>query len=179
MEASWTPWEAMAFRMAGSHRRVRRLRSATRLSSATGIGGGSDGSGSISTPFLTVLDDVAYVGDFNSADVETGTVTLNNLKVGDLYQVQVFDDGGFTNEVKGLNTVDLSHTYTVGTFTAVGIGLTTSETFTFDSSINGIGEVNAISLRDVTPLPEPSAYAMLFGGVGMLVLVSRFRGKLA
>jgi hypothetical protein len=149
------------------------------FSSPTGIGGGTNGSGSTATPFLTVLDDVAFVGDFNAADVQTGTVTLNNLAVGDLYQVQVFNDGGSLTVINGANTQETSNSYTIGTFTAVGPGTTTSESFTFDSSASGIGEIDAVSLRDITSVAEPSTY--LFMGLGLVsfAVLARFRKQAA
>jgi hypothetical protein len=141
-------------------------------------GGGSDGSGSTATAFKAVLDGVDYTGNFNPADVSVSTVTLNNLKVGDVYQVQVFSLGYFETEINGSNSVDLRNQYTIGTFTATGAGVTTSQTFTFDSSVSGIGEVNAISLRDLS-VPEPGTWALLGLGLGFLVLIARGRGLLA
>ena len=37
------------------------------------------------------------------------------------------------------------------------------------------GEVDAVALRDLGAAPEPSTFAMLFSGVGALVLVARLR----
>jgi hypothetical protein len=145
------------------------------------IGGGNDGSHSDATPFLTVLDGVAYTGDFNDADLSAVTVTLNNLKLGDLYQVQVFQDGGFETTVTGADSVDLTGSYTIGQFTAEGTGPLTSQTFTYsnDGTANGgtsgIGAVNAIVLRDVTDLPEPSAYALMGLGLAAMVVAARVR----
>jgi hypothetical protein len=145
------------------------------LSSSTGISGGTNGSGSISTPFLTVLDDVAFVGNF-STTFETGTVTLNNLTVGDIYQVQVFNDGGALTTITGLNTQAIAQQYTIGTFTADGLGVTTSESFTFSTTNgNGVGELSAISLRDITSIPEPSTYLLLGLGLVSCAVLARIR----
>jgi len=134
------------------------------FSSPTGIGGGTDGSSSRATPFLTVLDDVAYVGDFNPADVETGTVTLHNLVAGDQYQVQLFNDSfdrTFLHGTAPANTETVFRSYSVGDFTAGS----TTQTFTFDSSVSGIGAIDAIVVEQ---LPEPSTWAMMFGGLALL-----------
>jgi len=140
----------------------------------TNAGGGSDGSGSTATAFKAVLNGVDYTGNFNANDVSVATVTLNNLKVGDVYQVQVFSLGGYETEINGSNSVDVHDQYTIGTFTATGAGVMTSQTFTFDSSLSGIGEVNAISLRDLS-VPEPGTWALLGMGLGFLVVVGRGR----
>jgi hypothetical protein len=119
------------------------------LSSATGVNGGTNGSGSFATPYQAVLDDVAYVGGFNST-LETGTVTLNSLKVGDLYQVQVFNDGGSVTTISGLNSDTIAQQYTIGTFTATGLGPTTSESFTFSTTNgNGVGELSDFPSRSL------------------------------
>jgi hypothetical protein len=134
------------------------------FSSPTGIGGGTDGSYSDATPFLTVLDGVAYVGNFNPADVETGTVTLHNLLAGHEYQVQVFNDSYDQTLLHGtapLNTEVVAGAYSVGDFTAGS----TTQTFTFDSSVSGIGAIDAIVVEEI---PEPSTWAMMFGGLALL-----------
>jgi hypothetical protein len=144
------------------------------FSSPTGIGGGSDGSGSNATPFQQVLNGVAYVGDFNPADVQTGTVSLNFLLPSHVYQVQVFSLGNFQTQISGATTKNLFRDYSIGIFTADA----TTQTFTFNSSLSGIGEINAIALRDVTAeVPEPSAWALMLGGVTLLVALSLRRSK--
>jgi hypothetical protein len=146
--------------------------------SFSGAGFGTNGSGNSDTPFNAVNNGVAYVGDFNPSDVETETVTLNKLTLGDVYQVQVFNVGTFQTLVTGANSQSLKSSYTIGTFTA----LTTSQTFTYsnDSAANsGIGGVGSIVLRDVTSVPEPSTYALLGFGVAAVALIARMRRLLS
>jgi hypothetical protein len=134
------------------------------FSSPTGIDGGSDGSYSDETPFLTVLDGVAYVGDFNVDDVQTGTVTLHNLVAGDQYQVQVFNDGFDKTLLHGTSSTNQEQVYfaySVGDFTAGSSG---TQTFTFDSSVSGIGAIDAIVLEQI---PEPSTWTMMLGGLAL------------
>jgi hypothetical protein len=136
----------------------------------SGVGDGSDGSGSTSSAFQTVLDGVFYAGFAQSNDdpFYVGTVTLNNLHPGDEYQVQVFNAGSRQTDVIGSDTVDLSDSYAIGDFTAT----TSSESFTFRAANNptDAGELGAVVLRDV---PEPSTYAMMLGGLALLGICVR------
>jgi hypothetical protein len=61
------------------------------------------------------------------------------------------------------------------TFTANAAGTAFIQ---FSNSTNGIDLDAAVQIRDLTTVPEPSTYALMFGAIGMLVLASRFR-KLA
>jgi hypothetical protein len=138
---------------------------------------GGDGSGSDATAYQKVLDRTTYT-------TTSGTITMNGLTPGDEYQIQIWNSAGFrpTTFTSGLDKVDTNGQYVIGTFTAgaAALGsLTSSDSFTFAPDHgNDAGEINALSLRDLGAVPEPSTYAMLFGGLGALVLISRFRRKL-
>jgi hypothetical protein len=82
------------------------------------------------------------------------------------------------------NTTDSTHAQFVE-FNVVGLGLAMAAhpgadlvvSANLPTTSNGPnGYIGAVSFQSV---PEPSTYAMLFGGLGMLVLVSRFRNKLS
>jgi hypothetical protein len=148
--------------------------------------GGGDGSGSTATPYLQILDGCTYVNvvpqGSPSGVSQVNTFTLQNLAAGDLYQVQVWNVtgyGGANNAngretiLSGTNTGDLvGSDFVLGTFTA-GAGNTS---FTMQGIPGGYyGEVDAVALRDLGAAPEPSTFAMLFSGVGALVLVARLR----
>jgi len=106
----------------------------------------------------------------------TETLTFNNLTIGQAYQFQYFnqDLGNSTGRVTTLsdlgttaNTVSLGNNpgqYVLGTFTASGT------TENIGLSVSNLGYFNAIELRAV---PEPSTYALMFGGLGVLAVVWR------
>jgi hypothetical protein len=57
---------------------------------------------------------------------------------------------------------------------------TESVLFSFARNPDGIGsEIAEIQAFDIVEAPEPSAWAMLFGGVGALLVTRRFRSKLS
>jgi hypothetical protein len=150
--------------------------------------GGGDGSGSATTPYLQILDGCSYVGVSPGGDPVNGvsgvsTFSLNNLTAGDVYQVQVWNVTGYAGPnnangretlLSGSDTADLvGSDFVVGKFTATGSG---AESFTIQGVPGGYyGEIDAIALRDLGPAPEPSTYAMLFAGVGALVIAMRLR----
>jgi hypothetical protein len=121
--------------------------------------GGTDGSGSNSTPYNAVLNGVAFTGF--TPTPSSATITMNNLTIGDFYQVQVWNRGGRLTDITGANTVTLSDEYTLGTFVAGA----TSQSFIFTSRPNDAGEIGAVALREI---PEPSAFAMMLGGLALL-----------
>jgi hypothetical protein len=124
------------------------------------IAGGTDGSHSNASAYLSVLNGVAFSG-FSPTPV-SGTITFNGLTSGLYYQVQVWNPGGRFTDIVGGNTATLSDQYVLGTFLASG----TSESFTFNAvTLGDAGEISAVSLRDV---PEPSAYALMFAGLAVL-----------
>jgi hypothetical protein len=115
--------------------------------------GGTDGSNSDATDYQRVLDGCTYV-----YAPRTGTVSIVGLKKGDSYEVQVWASAGYrpTTYTSGTNSVDLNKTpnktgeFVIGTFTAQG----STEIFTYKNSYKidvPAGEINAISLRDVSP----------------------------
>lgn len=101
---------------------------------------------------------------------------------------EIFDAGGVGTlgnivATSSLNNRDVatltgeqSGEYIIGTFTAVG----TTQSFDFAGTRNGFGsfssgtgQINALQLRNVTPVPEPSSTALL--GLGGLALILRRR----
>jgi hypothetical protein len=80
-----------------------------------------------------------------------------------------------TTFTSGANIVDTNGQYVIGTFTAgaAAVGsLTSSDSFTYAQDGNGVGEINALSLREI---PEPSTYAMMLGGLAVLAFCVRRR----
>jgi hypothetical protein len=149
--------------------------------SSPGAGGG-DGSGSSATPYLQILDGCSYVNVTPAGDPsgvsQVSTFSLNHLTAGDVYQVQIWNvsswAGHVTTEFSGATPVDLPGLdFVVGKFTATISG---TQSFTMQGLPGGnYGEIDAIALRDLGAAPEPSTYAMLFAGIGALVLVVRLR----
>ena len=133
-------------------------------------GGGTDGSGSDATPYQAILYGTAYAGGG-----VTGTVTLSNLTLGQTYQLQIWNaaQNGRPTTFTGGNTVDLTGgDFALGTFLATSA----TESFTFVSDLpGGFGEVNAIALRDIPAVPEPSTYAAMVLGLLALAGFARFR----
>jgi len=114
---------------------------------------GTDGSNSDASDYQRVLDGCTFVYAPN-----TGMVTMSGLKKGDNYEVQVWAAAGYrpTTYTSGSSSVDLNKVsnktgeFVIGTFTAQG----SSESFTYKNSYKidvPAGEINAISLRDVSP----------------------------
>jgi hypothetical protein len=116
---------------------------------------GTDGSNSDASDYQRVLDGCTFV-----YAPRTGTVTIVGLKKGDNYEVQVWAAAGYRpiTYVSGSSSVDLNKVpnktgeFVIGTFTAQG----STEIFTYKNSYKidvPAGEINAISLRDVSPNP--------------------------
>jgi hypothetical protein len=136
-----------------------------------------------SPSYANILTDLGY----NSG--VTGSLTFNNLVNGDVYELQVFSGTTGLGTLQGQTLTDQGvqgTTYFDGGDGVSSYNYYIDETFTAGSgaetvSIAGLGGgfiiLNAVNLRDLSA-PEPSTYAMLFGGLGLLVLVSRFRRKL-
>ena len=125
------------------------------------VAGGSDGSGSTATPFLTVMDGVAFAGFSDTSTILFGTADISGLTLGHTYQVQVFNDGGRLTNIISANSVQLSHSFTTGSFVAAA----STASFTFSSpNASDAGEISAITLRDITTVPEPSTWAMALAG---------------
>ena len=100
------------------------------------------------------------------------TFTLSGLTLGSVYQLQVWSIGyPTTYSSPGGASVNLSSSFDIGTFTATAA----TQKFTITATgNNSYGTITDISLRDVTSVPEPSAYAMMITGLGLLVFALRF-----
>jgi hypothetical protein len=140
------------------------------FNNAAGYGG--DGSGSSTTPYDAALNGTTFVQN------GIGQIQIGGLTQGDTYQIQIWnvdnDPSRLTSYTDGVNSVQFYYGNVIGTFTAgsaietidyTNVVPDTEETFS-------AGEVNAVDVRLV---PEPSTYAMLFGGLGLLVLFMRLR----
>jgi hypothetical protein len=96
---------------------------------------------------------------------------LSGLTTGDTYQVEVWLSADFLTELTGTNTPHLTNdTYVVGTFTAQD----TTASFSTITNVNAYTVVSDVALRQVST-PEPSTYAMMLGGLGLLALGLRFK----
>jgi len=123
------------------------------------------------------------------------TETLNNVPAG-TYDVYIYSqNGGFADRggkfTLGSTTQYVSNdgdqsTFIEGTnyteFTNVKLTATGSISFTIDAwhgvadSVDTEADLNGVQLVE---LPEPSTWAMLFGGMGLLLVVQRLRRKLS
>ena len=114
---------------------------------------GADGSGSDVTDYQRVLDGCTYV-----YAPHIGTVNIVGLKKGDKYEVQVWASAGGRpiTYTSGSSSVDLNKIpnktgeFVIGSFTARD----STEIFIFKNTYKidvPAGEINAISLRDVSP----------------------------
>jgi hypothetical protein len=142
--------------------------------------GTNTGIGTASTPdsaYNAVLTGILYFYT-GTATPPVGTATFEGLTSGDSYRIQVWNSEGANSGYPATSytgstpadTIAFANNYAIGTFTA------TATTASFSITDGGsFPMISAISLYEV---PEPSTYAMLFGGLGMLVLISRFRSKL-
>ena len=153
----------------------------TSSSTSAFTGGTSTPWNNLASGYKTILQGGAYN---NGA---TATVTLNNLTIGHQYQVQVWVNdsrsGSTTNRTETLpgvsgSTVTLAYNstyaaggvgqYTLGTFTATA----TNQVFTMDG--NASTQLNALQVRDVTPIAvtvsvQPAATNLVYGNSVVLV----------
>lgn len=148
-----------------------------------------------SSDYSLAVSNGAYLS--SAGFTQLSYVTLSGLAVGHNYQVQVWTYLDATPTGSLDNTTSLSGTapislnpnagnataggqFVIGTFTA------TSATLTFNWSYSGTmgptqdsALLNDVALRDLTPVPEPSTWALLLGGivtVGFLAGRRRTRG---
>ncbi len=118
-----------------------------------------------------------------------GTITISSsaLTLGHIYDIQIFNYSGdgqnesttFTSGSSSVTLFDDNGSnvgqFVTGTFTATG----SSETIGFGQPTGAYTPVvGAISLSDITSVPEPSTSALLLGGMLLLVLAlrNRFQG---
>ncbi|MDB6068653.1 MAG: hypothetical protein JWR26_4861 [Pedosphaera sp.] len=142
----------------------------------SGMNGGITGMGGTAAPWTALS--TAYKAILNGCDYASsgsGTVTINNLTPGRMYEVQIWVDDprscclGRTMNVTGGggNTVLMQFNannssggglgqFSIGTFTANG----TTESFTLTGSSTLNGQINAIQLRDLGAV-GPSVNASL------------------
>ena len=121
----------------------------------------------------------------NSGATGAGTLTISSsaLTLGDTYDLQIFNysgvGGGETTLFTSANSVALSDTggqYTTGTFTATGANEIIDFTQNSPADAGYTPVIGAISLFEVTDVPEPSTASLLAGGfvcLSVIVLVRR------
>ncbi len=111
------------------------------------------------------------------------TVTLAGLSNGLKYQVEIWNydpadtgngnvnttytspGGTPLNITTGGSPGSLTGAFVIGTFIANG----SSQTFDFQNTSSSYGILNGISVEEITSAPEPSAWALMLGGLGLLV----------
>ncbi len=110
----------------------------------------------------------------------SANVTLGGLTIGDQYRVQVWIpawDANFATRLSGTSSVDMGNsitfpTYVIGTFTAAA----TSEFFSYQGYGGATrGLVGAVSVYNVSAIPEPSVYAALAGAAVLAAAMARRR----
>ncbi len=111
----------------------------------------------------------------------SANVTLGGLTIGDQYRVQVWIpawDANFATRLSGTTSVDMGNTitfptYVIGTFTAAA----TSEFFSYQGYGGAArGLVGAVSVYNVSAIPEPSVYAAMAGAAVLAAALWRRRG---
>jgi hypothetical protein len=139
------------------------------------LGGGLQALNGLTLDFK--LDDVDGLG--NTAGIDSDLILIGNLTLGGTVTVNFTNLGSVaTGQVytllfaSGSNVLEPGTTFDVNAPTG----------YALDDSYNGTGykfntRTGTFS-AEFMAVPEPSTYAMLFGGLGLLVLISRFRGKL-
>lgn len=137
-----------------------------------------------STNYNHILNSASYSfnGPFSPGPPPAGNavITLSNLTAGDTYQVEAWAidlNGGDVNTTSallsgasgGVTLAPPTGQYVIGTFTATG---TNSISFT-DGTTKTYAILNDISIRDISAVPEPSAWALMLGGIAGLAFFRR------
>lgn len=133
-----------------------------------------DGTGAFGAAFSkTSPSSLAYSNLVNTGAFgeSTGKVTISGLTIGDTYDVESWsyytgDPKTATTTYSGATPVALltgTGQFAIGTFTATS----TSESYTYSATGGNHNFINAVSVFDT--VPEPGTYAMLVGGLGMLL----------
>jgi hypothetical protein len=138
-----------------------------------------------SAGFTTVMRSGGLYMNAGATGAGTLTIASSALITGDTYQLQIFNDsnvgGGETTTFASANSVSLNDTtgqFLTGTFTATGA----NEIINFTQGSVGSGftpVIGAVSLFDITPVPEPSTFALMVAGMLLLVLGLRRRRQSA
>lgn len=124
-------------------------------------------------------NDIMNRGHFTAVGAGAN-VTLGGLTIGDQYRVQVWIpawDATYATRLSGTNSVDMGNTitfptYVIGTFTAASA----SEFFSYEGYGGAIrGLVGAVSVYNVSAIPEPSVYAALAGAAVLAAALWRRR----
>jgi hypothetical protein len=140
---------------------------------AAGYGGAGQGN-TASADYNEILDGCTFY------EPGPGTFTLGGLKEGHTYELEIWDSATWATTITDTNSVTLNgDQWVTGEIVVPGTdsSITTTQTISFGAAAGSgslYGTIDAVELRDVT-VPEPSTYAMLFAGVGALVLVARLR----
>jgi hypothetical protein len=148
--------------------------------------GGYPVSGSASANFAAVMS----AGGVFGSGPGVITISASALVTGDSYALQIFNfsnDGVdestlftsgsssvtlFDNNGVGANPASYLGQFTTGFFTATGA----NETIDFANASGAYTPVvGAINLANITAVPEPSTYALMLGGMLLLVLQLRHR----
>ena len=128
------------------------------------------------TAYQTFLGDIDFAGN---ADPNPGVIDIENLVVGNLYEIQVWyvdnRPGGNNNRVTtfssdgdGGNSVALNDQFAIGTFTADAL----TESFSVSTS-GALPNLTGFQVRDLGAVPEPSS--ALLSGISLLALLARRR----
>jgi hypothetical protein len=133
---------------------------------------GSDsynGNAPISASYQAILTGTNYTGT-------SDTINIAGLTAGDDYQVEIWlgaNSGRTTTYSGAVAPITLTGAqYAVGDVTPVGSTASftyTSPTATSDGQ-GGLGEIDAVSVRDITSVPEPSTWVLLMGGAALLTV---------
>jgi hypothetical protein len=120
--------------------------------------------------------DIGDLGGTDNTYDESGTVTFGLLANGTPTGVMTLVPAGTVSKTSSLNYENFSYSFTTGVAGGfIGQDLEAQ----FSATPTGQSQTYFDNLQlTATSVPEPSTYAMTFGGLGMLVLVSRFRNKL-